>query len=332
MLNILLIDADSKIPNLALMKLSTYHKQLNHNITLVKANISYYPSRQKEVIIDAKEYNKVYISYIFENSNKFLKVINNNNVIIGGVGVDLITKLPVVIESLNPDYSIYPDNDVSYGFITRGCIRKCEFCKVHKSEGMLSFNQHPKDIIKHKKVKFLDNNFLAYKHHINILEWLINNNIKFQFNQALDIRLLNNNNAELLSLSNYLGEYMFAFDNLSDKILLNSKLIILKKYISKEWACKFFLYCNAEMNIYNDVLYRVKWCYKNKILPYLMRDINCWNSENNHFYIDLAAWCNQPNLFKKMSFDKYIKKRHPKNINRQIKSLNLFYKGTQHDH
>ena len=79
------------------------------------------------------------------------------------------------------------------------------------------------------------------------------------------------------------------------------------------------------MDIKKDVLYRIKWCYDNKVLPYLMRDINCWDSENNDFYIDLCAWCNQPSLFKKMPFDEYIKKRQSKNIARQEKAMGIYY-------
>lgn len=320
----LLIDADSKIPNLALMKISTFLKKKGYNVDIIKCNISYYPNRKKEKYIDADKYKGVFVSYIFENSKNYLKIINNNNILEGGIGVSFKKRLHPSVEELYPDYSIYPENDTSYGFITRGCIRNCKFCKVPKKEGVLYFNQHPKDIIKHKKVKFLDNNFLAYKNHVDILVWLIENNIKFQFNQGLDIRLLNEENSQLLGICNYLGEYLFAFDNLKDEELIQRKLDIFKKYIKKDWGIKFFIYCNANMNIFSDVIYRVNWCYKNKVLPYLMRDINCWESNNCDFYIDLCAWCNQPNLFKTMSFKEYIQKRQNKNLDRQKRSLNLY--------
>ena len=72
-----------------------------------------------------------------------------------------------------------------------------------------------------------------------------------------------------------------------------------------------------------DIIERIEWCKINKCLPYLMRDINCWSSENNHFYIDLAAWCNQPGIFKNMSFKAFMYKR-TKNKSRINSSLNLY--------
>ena len=54
-----------------------------------------------------------------------------------------------------------------------------------------------------------------------------------------------------------------------------------------------------------------------------MRDKDCWTSNNNNFYIDLAAYCNQPNIFKKMNWEQYLNKRHTK-PDRINFSLNLW--------
>ena len=84
-----------------------------------------------------------------------------------------------------------------------------------------------------------------------------------------------------------------------------------------------FLYCHPDMNIKEDVVYRVNWCKNNKVLPYLMRDQSCWQSENRDFYIDLCAYCNQVSLFKKMTFDDFMQKR-TNNIERRNKSIKLY--------
>ena len=138
-LNVLLIDADSKIPNLALMKLSTFHKCRGAIVHLVKLHIPYYPNRRKlywdiDKIYGNHQYDKIYCSVIFDDSIKF---INGSNIIYGGTGYSLDIELPHYIEVLEPDYSIYPDNNISYGFISRGCIRNCYFCKVPKKEGYI---------------------------------------------------------------------------------------------------------------------------------------------------------------------------------------------------
>jgi radical SAM superfamily enzyme YgiQ (UPF0313 family) len=321
--SILLIDVDSQIPNLALMKLYSYFKNKGYHIDFKKLNRSYFSRHNEKIIIDASDYEKVFISVIFSNNKNIVKVENCDDVVYGGVGYDYTIKLPEEIDCQKEDYSIYPDSKYSYGFITRGCIRNCEFCIVPKSEGRIYKYRNIDDIIQHKQVKFLDNNILAYKDHESILQELIDKKIKCQFNQGLDIRLINERNALLLSKLNYLGEYIFAFDDVKNKSIIERKLAIVKKYITGDWRLKFYLYCHPSMDIKNDVVYRVEWCRENKVLPYLMRNRSCWESDYKGFYNDLCAWCNQPHLFKKMTFEEFMKKR-TKNVNRIETNIKLY--------
>jgi len=323
-MKILLVDVDSKIPNIALCKISSFHKNRKDNISILKLHYDGYPSKKKMTHIDGSEYDKIYISCVFTVNNGFFLVHNNNNVEIGGSGTDdPIKRLPKEIDDMDMDYSIYPDNDTSYGFITRGCIRKCSFCFVPKMEGDLHLYSSIERIVKHRKVSFLDNNILAYEKHIEVLNELIEKNIKCEFNQGLDIRLLNDENAELLSKLNYIGEYIFAFDDIKYEKIITEKLNLARKYIPKPWRIKFFVYHNEETMTLQETLYRIRWCKERRCLPYLMRDKNCWNSKNNNFLIDLAAYCNQPSLFKKLRFDEFIVKRHTNNLRRQ-KSIELY--------
>ncbi|NLZ30993.1 MAG: hypothetical protein GX885_09680 [Methanomicrobiales archaeon] len=155
------------------------------------------------------------------------------------------------------------------------------------------------------------------------MQELINKKIKCQFNQGLDIRLINERNALLLSKLKYIGEYIFAFDDVKNKKVIENKLAIVKKYITSDWRLKFYLYCHPSMDIKNDVVYRVEWCRENKVLPYLMRNRSCWESDYKGFYIDLCAWCNQPHLFKKMTFEEFMQKR-TKNVNRIETNIKLY--------
>ena len=323
MSKVLLIDVDSKIPNIALMKLSSFYKSLA-DVNLVKLNISYYPNRRHKKVIDVSEYDRVYVSTIFKGSLDYIDFIGGSNIIYGGTGHSLNKDLPLEIEKLDCDYSIYPNNKNSYGFLTRGCIRNCSFCVVPEKEGWIRQVANISDIVKHKKVYFLDNNILAFPGHKEILQELVDKKIHCQFNQGLDIRLLDGENVKLLSKLRYIGEYIFAFDNIKLEQQINRKLRLFKKHFFSAWKAKFFIYCNANQNIL-DVVYRVEWCKTNQVLPYLMRDINCWSSANKDFYTDLAAYCNQPNLFKKLTPIEYIIKRQPKNINRQKLFLDSYY-------
>ena len=319
MKKILLIDADSKIPNLALMKLSTHYKNKNYDVDLIKLNIPYFPNKRKQVydIFNSSLYEKVFCSIIF-NNNKYNVI--GKNIIYGGTGYDIKSKLDVEIEKEKPDYSIYPENDISYGFISRGCIRKCKFCVVPEKEGSIHQVNNISDIIQHDKVKFLDNNFLALPNHMDILNELIERKIKCQFNQELDIRLVNKSNSLLLSKLNYLGSYFFAFDDISYLKVIKKKLKLLN-WRNKD-QIRFFVYVHPDMKI-NNIIQRIQFIKKNDCLPYVMRDISCWASTNNHFYTDINVYCNQPQIFKKMSFIEFLKKRH-RNESRIEQSYKLY--------
>lgn len=321
-MKILLIDADSTIPNIALMKLSTWHKKKGDDVLLVRAKIPYYPNKIKRKFVVPDGFDKVYCSVVFDGNKDF---ICGNNITFGGTGADIKIKLPGDIENEELDYSLYPDNDISYGFITRGCIRKCSFCKVPEKEGYIHKVAEIEDIVRHKKVKFLDNNILAYPRHMEILAELVKKQINCQFNQGLDIRLINGKNSELLSKVNYLGDYIFAFDDWKYRKVIDEKLLLLSW--RKPFQFKFFVYIHPEMELSN-IVNRIVWLKEKQCLPYIMRDISCWESNCSNFYTDLAAYCNQVHLFKKMNFYEFLDKRHT-NKNRVLNSEKLWELGVQ---
>jgi hypothetical protein len=111
--------------------------------------------------------DKTYASVVYSGNKEFIK---GKDIIFGGPGVDLTTVLPDEVDKCEPDYSIYPENNISYGFISRGCIRKCSFCVVSRKEGYIRQVANVDDIVRHKVVKFLDNNILALPNHKDILK------------------------------------------------------------------------------------------------------------------------------------------------------------------
>jgi hypothetical protein len=179
---------------------------------------------------------------------------------------------------------------------------------VPEKEGKLYFYQHPSEIIKHKRVVFLDNNFLAYKGHKDILQYLIDVKISCQFNQGLDMRLIDDENAQLLRRLNYSGNYTFAFDDIRLKDIIECKFNIWKKYIH-DWGTRFFIYVHPSMDICTEVMARIAWCRDHKVNPYVMRDADCHISHNSRFYTNLAAYCNQVSFFKGMTPREFIFKR-----------------------
>jgi hypothetical protein len=196
------------------------------------------------------------------------------------------------------------------------------FCFVPRKEGDLRFYRSVDQIKQHKTVEFLDNNFLAYKKCEDILEELIDKKIRCNFNQGLDIRLVTPRIAELLSQLNYEREYIFAFDNIRYKPIMDKQIQLLQEYIPKEWKIKLFVLVGYDSTLAED-LARVEWCRQHKVLPYIMRHEKCWQSEYQNFYTDLASYCNQPPLFKRMTFEQFMRKRTT-NIARQERSISLY--------
>jgi hypothetical protein len=300
-MKVLLIDADSKIPNLALMKLSTYYKT-KATVVLLQLRIPYYPRKKKPIRIDTSKYDLVFCSVIFQGNAQYVK---GDNIVFGGTGVDLTTVLPKKIENLQPDYHLYPQDNISYGFISRGCIRNCYFCVVPQKEGHIHQVSTLDRIIKHKKVRFLDNNILALPNHKEILRELVQRRTAVSFSSGLDVRLVDEENSVLLEKLNYYSDYAFAFDSFKDRDLIDEKLKILDW--RKPWRFKFFVYVNPRMSL-SKTIKRLEFLRERQCLPYIMRDISCWDSEYKMFYIDLAAWCNQPEIFKNTSFREFLEK------------------------
>ena len=211
---VLLVDADSKngFPNLALMKLSAWYKMKGWTVDLIEGLPMAPPLHL---------YDKSYISVIFfQNKERALAYgLMLPNCEIGGSGYDLTKTLPDEIEHIMPDYSLY-DIDYSMGFTSRGCIRNCGFCVVAKKEGNIRDNAPITEFLEHDKLMLLDNNFLASPKCKQNLDFLIINELKVNFNQGLDIRLMDNELAALLASTKYYSwnfktrSLHFAFDDM----------------------------------------------------------------------------------------------------------------------
>ena len=126
-MKILLVNVDSRW-NMAIRKMFNYFKQ-NHEVEMIDLGFSGYPHKRTKVI-DAAGYDKVFVSNIFDINKDRVTIVNCTDVVFGGIGSNNPhLQLPEEIEKTEPFY--FSDEDTSYGFITRGCIRKCWFCKVY---------------------------------------------------------------------------------------------------------------------------------------------------------------------------------------------------------
>lgn len=195
-MNVLLCDIDGGwFPNLALMKLSAWHKRGGDTVWL-------------DDFPDGSRVDRVYIACVFQwNREKALKEARwwremGIDVVLGGYPLNKTRVLPDEIEHIMPDYSLY-DLDYSIGFASRGCFRGCEFCIVSEKEGNRVVHNasiheflHPD----HSILRLLDNNILGSPKWKFTFDEILDAKVGVEFNQGIDIRLVNEDNAK------YLGE------------------------------------------------------------------------------------------------------------------------------
>ena len=189
-------------PNLCLMKLSAYHKGLGDTVEMWKPEGWYDLVYKSRVFTDTYSQDNIYIS-------------NADQIIRGGTGYGPGPDLPDVVEHQRPDYSLYPQfSDTAYGFLTRGCPRRCPFCIVSDKEGQRS--HQVADLSEfwngQKEIKLLDPNLLACPDHERLLVQLAESRAYVDFSQGLDIRLTTPDNVALLNRVRTKAVH-FAWDN-----------------------------------------------------------------------------------------------------------------------
>jgi hypothetical protein len=285
-MKILLVDADSKkgFPNLALMKLSAWYKSQGHSIELIKGTPTTAP---------LTEYDRVLISCIFpQNRERVLDYASQlDNVQIGGRGFDYTIVLDDDIEHIMPDYSLY-DIDFSLGFTSRGCIRNCGFCIVSEKEGFIRDNTPISEFLHpdHKKVVLLDNNFQASPKWRENLEYIIEHDLKVNFNQGLDIRILTREFAEAVAQVKYYSWTFkrrglhFAFDDMRYEKQVWAGIDLLEDAGINLKNVLFYVLIGYNTTEKED-LYRINSLYERGVHPYVMPFNQCKSK--------LARWVNR---------------------------------------
>ena len=226
--------------------------------------------------------------------------------------------------------------DYSIGFMTRGCFRQCSFC-VNRNYKKVSRHSNTEEFLDNnrKYICLLDDNVLGCASWKEIFQELNDTGKKFQFKQGMDERLLTKEKCEIILNSNYIGDYIFAFDNIKDKEIIEKNLKLWNK--SKEGkirTTKFYVFCgfdredkydeNFWVQDIIDTFERIKILMEYGCLPYIMRHVNYENSPFRGMYINLATWCNKPNLYKKKSYREFCQAAQDRTKSKNCATMRYF--------
>lgn len=307
-----LIQVDGKLPNLALMKISQYYKQLGEVVEFVK------PGRT---------YEKMYASVLFSwNREKALQLQRHYPEIeIGGTGWDLEKELPQEIECMNPDYNLYTVEqvavqirhgirsadstwrkaqaivDMGIGFTSRGCVRQCEFCVVPKKEGALRQDRSISELLNPRSnvLTLYDNNLTADPHCLDKLQEIKERGLTVDLSQGIDIRLLTDEQAVSLSKVRHLRSIHYAWDLMKYERQVIAGIKRLSKYI-KPYRQMCFVLVGFNATPEED-MYRIETLRALGVDPYVMK----FNSRKDKPFLNhFARWANG-RFYKTCSFDEY---------------------------
>lgn len=306
-----LIDIDSKIPNLALMKISSYYKNLGEEVEFVQVN---------------KKYEKIFASAVFTRSKseceKLLEVYGDK-VEIGGTGWDINKVLPNEIEYSEPDYDLYSAEEIAsrmrgimtkerklqkateivsagMGFTSRGCVRECGFCFVPKKEGKFHNVAEIKDIINPKSNVIIlhDNNLTADPNCIDKLHEIRDRKLVVDINQGCDVRLVNEDIAKALSEVKHLRSLHYAWDLMGFENQVMEGIKTLSKFI-KPYKHMCFMLVGFNTNFEED-MYRFRRLREMKVDPFVMIYNEGKDKRLRHF----ARWVNS-RIYKSCEWNEY---------------------------
>lgn len=314
-----LIDFDGKIPNLALMKLSSYYKQQGATVLL---------NDFKPADVD-----HVHVSVLFTKNEHAARQLadSHKSIDFGGTGFDLNVKLPEHVECQAPDYDLYKFHhlaprikgirkkeaheqrvqtllDMGIGFTTRGCVRTCSFCMVPRKEGKLHSVGEIRDIINPRSnvITLLDNNLTADPDCIDKLHEIRDRKLIVDITQGIDVRLMTPEIAKALSEVKHLRHLHYAWDLMPFEHHVMDGIGVLTQFI-KTWKHLCFVLVGFDTSFEED-LYRVQRLHALGVSPYAMIYNQSTDLRLKHF----ARWVNA-RIHKLVPFDQYepwMKVRH----------------------
>lgn len=304
-----LIDVDAwnnggkpKFPNLALMRLSSYHKAQGDTVEWWWTDFIHY-----DICYMSKVFSDAYSPDVPEplNADKVIKGGTGYCITLGPDGKEHFDQsknvsLPPHVEKMFPDYSIYPMFDFAVSMTSRGCPRGCAFCVVAAKEGRCS--RKVADVSDfwngQKEIKVLDPNITACREKRDLMRQYRETGAWIDFTQGIDIRLTDEADIEDMNRMK-MGTVHFAWDNpndnLADKFRLFSEKYKVKDYRRKTVYCLTNFEDVSTQEHIDRALYRVYTLRDLGYTPYIM----IYNKPSAPKEIRwLQRWCNNNIVFR----------------------------------
>ena len=302
-MDVALVDVDNRdrlndcFPNLALMKLSAFHKSRGDRVQWFEQ-------------LEMRHFDRAYLSKVFSFTPDFDYFIDADEIIKGGTGYAIEIKdgrecfdkakhgnLPEEIEHIFPDYSLYGITDTAYGFMSRGCPRGCGFCHVKDKEGLKSYKVA--DLSEfwngQKYIELMDPNTLACSEWRDILGQLADSGATVNFNQGVDIRLMTEAKAEAIKAVKT-KRIHFAFDRYEDGPIIKPRLEQFSKVSGFDHhKVSVYVLCNFNTTIEQD-LERIMFIRSIDFQPYVMLYDKA-NIKRGSELLKLQRWVNSPFIF-----------------------------------
>ena len=274
-----LINIEPKIFNTAYMQISAYHKGRGDIV-------------EWWTPLEHRGFDVVYCSSLFDLTDKSEIP---DDVICGGTGFDVTSRLLRVMEDCELDYSIYPKCRTSYVWFSKGCNRNCPWCVVPQKEGKYHLVKRKLLNNKGQYITVMDNSFFSNPNWRDVISWLGEMPVDIQ---GIDVRILTEEMVKALDgLRRWKNkQFKIAWDE--GECDLTSKLKFVLRFIKP-----YKLMCYVLIGYYYSPdldLHRVETLRNLGIDPFVMP-----YNKKDLYQRSFARWVNHKAIFKKVPWEDY---------------------------
>lgn len=287
-MRVALVDVDSKIPNLALMKVSAYHKARGDSVELFDPLFS--------------RPDLIYASKIFDFTPDYGYYPDGVEVLRGGPAYDLRARLPFPDDDrIMPDYGLFGCT-CAMGRFSRGCPNRCPWCIVPKMDG--NDMRHVADLSDwwsgQEVARVMDDNLMADEDlFVDACKQLHEAGCKVIW-EALDIRRINERTAKALASVKSKGMIHFAWDGHAEDGYVQDGIERLRRAGLKPYRLMFYVLVGFNTSREYD-MHRITTLRDLGANPFVMP-----YDKADPYQKRLARWCNNKFVFKKVpNFEDY---------------------------